>query len=411
MSVYKPVRLAALLLILFVLGSAARAFAAEEDPGPPALSSDSAILIDAKTGTVLLAHNEEKEQFPASITKIVTGIIAIESGRELSSLVTTSKEARNEDGTRIYLEEGEQQTLINLLYGMLMNSGNDAATAIAEFMDGSKAKFADRMNEFVREKAGATHTFFVNPSGLPDPRQVTTAVDMAKIARYAMQNDLFRTIVGTKKLPWNGQAWQTTLVNHNEMLGNYEGTTGVKNGYTGDSGFTLVTSAKRNGMELIGVLLKSPTKALLYKDMTHLLDYGFRNYDLQQVKMTEQAYPFASLETEGFVAEEPLYAVVPKGETPVVTVSPAGEVNVRTSLGDYSAGWLKPVSPNLSAVAQRYPEVETAMKSAASPVHDAIEPSNSKKEAILFVWIGLLVYLGVMAVIRLKRQRVQRRRY
>ncbi|QHW35377.1 D-alanyl-D-alanine carboxypeptidase [Paenibacillus rhizovicinus] len=407
---YKRIHIVVLLLCIISFGAAFPVYAAEEDQGKPILSSDSAILIDAKTGTVLFAHNEEKQQFPASITKIVTGIIAMESDQDLSSLVTTSKEARNEEGTRIYLEEGEQQTLFNLLYGMLMNSGNDAATAIAEFIDGSKAKFAERMNRFVVEKAGATHTHFVNPSGLPDPEQYTTAMDMAKIARYAMQNRLFRTIVGTKTLPWNGQTWKTTLVNHNEMLGNYEGTTGIKNGYTGDSGFTLVTSAKRGDLELIGVLLKSPTKSALYKDMTKLLDYGFQHFDLQQVRAANPAYPLAGTEPENSATDEPLYAVVPKGETPVITVTPDREVKVLTSLGEYSAGKLKPISPNMAAIARQYGDIDASVQRAVLKEDVPKEPSASTKVKIFIVWVGLMAYLCLIAVIRVRRNRIQRGR-
>ncbi|MBM7563244.1 D-alanyl-D-alanine carboxypeptidase family protein [Paenibacillus sacheonensis] len=420
MTVLTRVRWLAMLLILIVLTAAGSAYADTPEQGelnqtdqtdrtPPNLASDSAILIDAKTGTVLYARNAEKEQFPASITKIITGIIAIESGLDLDSIVTTSKEARNEDGTRIYLEEGEQQTLINLLYGMLLNSGNDAATAIAEFVDGSKAAFAERMNRFVREKAGAAHTHFTNPSGLPDAAQYTTALDMAKISRYAMRNDLFRTIVGTKKMAWDGLTWKTTLINHNELLGNYEGVTGIKNGYTGDSGFTLVTSAKRDGLELIGVLLKSPTKSVLYKDMTKLLDYGFRYFDMQQVSTANAAYPLAGSDEPSFAPKEPLMAVVPRGEKPIITVSAAGDVLVQTSLGIETAGRLQPVSPNLGAIAKLYSEQSESVERAASKsAGGASEPSMGNKLRIFFVWIGLLLYLFLFAFVRVKRRRLGR---
>lgn len=412
MIVRRRNRLLALLLVLVSFGLAYPVHAAEPaSESPPDLASEAAVLIDAKTGTVLYARNPEKQEYPASITKIVTGIIAIEDEKDrLQDPVTTSKEARYEEGTRIYLAEGERQPLINLLYGMLMNSGNDAATAIAEHIDGSKAKFAERMNAFVQEQVGALHTHFVNPSGLPDKQQYTTAMDMAEIARYAMCNDLFRTIVGTKKMPWNGQEWQSTLINHNEMLGNYEGTTGIKNGYTGDSGFTLVTSAKRDGMEIIGVLLKSPTQSLLYKDMTQLLDYGFQHFDLQRVSVANQGFPLASAGETDFVAQEPLYAVVPKGETPVISVTADGELQAQTSLGTQSAGRLQPVMPNLGAVALRYPEIAAAERTAPERASDSAEPSASKKRGIFIVWTGLIAYLCLFAFIRAKRRRPERER-
>ncbi|WP_258171292.1 D-alanyl-D-alanine carboxypeptidase family protein [Paenibacillus sp. R14(2021)] len=401
-----------LFLALIAIGYALPVYAETAEGTQPNINTESAVLIDARTGTVLYARNAEKEQFPASITKIVTGIVALETDSELSRLVTVSKEARNEDGTRIYLAEGEQQTMENLLYGMLMNSGNDAATAIAESIDGTKAKFAERMNAFVRDKVGVTHTHFVNPSGLPSPDQVTTALDMAQIAQYAMRNDTFRTIVGTKRKPWVGKEWTSTLINHNEMLGNYEGTTGIKNGYTGDAGFTLVTSAKRDGLELIGVLLKSPTKAVLYKDMTKLLDFGFQYFEMQPVMEANQSYPYENGSTAAFTSTEPLWAVVPKGETPVVTVSDNGEFHVQTSLGTELAGTLQPVMPSITALSKRYPEIHAEAMESVQPLarNGTSVPSKDKKLEIFFIWIGLLVYLSIIAYLRLKRQKLERGR-
>lgn len=376
----------------------------------PTITSESAVLMDAKTGTVLYAQNAEKEQFPASITKIVTGIIALENESALSSIVTVSKEARGEDGTRVYLAEGEQVTLEKLLYGMLMNSGNDAATAIAEYIDGTKAKFAERMNAFVREKAGAEHTFFVNPNGLPDKAQVTTALDMANIARYAMKNERFRKIVGTERMPWVGKEWTSTLINHNELLKDYEGATGIKNGYTEAAGFTLVASAKRNGMELIGVLLKSPSKNVVYDDMRHLLDYGFANFELQQVVSANQAYPFMSEEPAHYIAREPMWAVLRKGDIPSVEVSASGDVMVTSSIGTVKAGTMEPVKPTVASVIAESPESAAVIASAASAeqAEKAEEPTRGQKLSIFLVWMGLLVYLGILAYIRLKRQKQER---
>ncbi|WP_227872013.1 D-alanyl-D-alanine carboxypeptidase family protein [Paenibacillus albus] len=377
----------------------------------PNMISESAVLMDAKTGTVLYAQNADREQFPASITKIVTGIIALENESALSNLVTVSKEARGEDGTRIYLAEGEQVTLEKLLYGMLMNSGNDAATAIAEYIDGTKAKFAERMNAWVKEKVGVEHTHFVNPSGLPDKTQVTTALDMAKIARYAMQNEKFRQIVATKRLPWVGKEWTSTLINHNELLKGYEGATGIKNGYTEAAGFTLVASAKRNGMELIGVLLKSPSKAVVYDDMRNLLDYGFANFDLQQVVSADQAYPFMSKEPAQFIAREPMWAVLRKGVIPSVDVTSDGDVMVTSTLGTVKAGAMEPVKPTIESVIEESPKVAADIATAAvEPTTVKPEPTRGQKLSILFVWMGLLVYLAILAYIRLKRQQRERGR-
>ncbi|MGD6833076.1 D-alanyl-D-alanine carboxypeptidase family protein [Sutcliffiella halmapala] len=247
------------------------------------LFSESAILIDMETGDVLYEKDRDRIMYPASITKIVTAIIAIEEGN-LEDIVTVSEKARNQDGSRVYLLEGEKVTLHKLVQGLLINSGNDAGTAIAEHLNGSEKEFAKRMTEFVEKEIGTENTTFKNPHGLFDPEHVTTAEDMGKIAQYAMKNETFREIVGTKEMEWIGEGWETTLYNHHRLLWDYEGTTGVKNGYVPESGHTLVTTAERNGKELLVVTLKAASKYYSYKDTMNLLDYGFHNFETVKVQ-------------------------------------------------------------------------------------------------------------------------------
>ncbi|WP_078381115.1 D-alanyl-D-alanine carboxypeptidase family protein [Sutcliffiella halmapala] len=242
------------------------------------LFSESALLIDAKSGDILYEKDSEKIMYPASITKIVTAIIAIEEGN-LDDIVTVSEKARYQEGSKVYLLEGEEVPLLRLVQGLMINSGNDAGTAIAEHMNGSEEAFALRMTKFVKERLGAKSTNFTNPHGLFEPKHVTTAQDMAKIAQYAMGNETFREIVGTKEMEWIGEGWETTLFNHHRLLWDYEGTTGVKNGYVPESGHTLVTSAERDGKELIVVTLKAASKYYTYLDTMTLLDYGFQNFE------------------------------------------------------------------------------------------------------------------------------------
>ncbi|WP_417900750.1 D-alanyl-D-alanine carboxypeptidase family protein [Bacillus haimaensis] len=246
------------------------------------LFSESAILIDTETGDILYEKDSDRTMYPASITKIVTAIIAIEEGN-LEDIVTVSENARNQDGSRVYLLEGEKVTLLKLVQGLLINSGNDAGTAIAEHLNGSEKEFAKRMTEFVEKEIGTENTAFKNPHGLFDPEHVTTAEDMGKIAQYAMENETFREIVGTKEMEWIGEGWETTLYNHHRLLWDYEGTTGVKNGYVPESGHTLVTTAERNGKELLVVTLKAASKYYSYKDTMNLLDYGFLNFKTVKV--------------------------------------------------------------------------------------------------------------------------------
>jgi D-alanyl-D-alanine carboxypeptidase (penicillin-binding protein 5/6) len=253
------------------------------------LNSEAAILIDAATGDVLYEKNAQTSMYPASITKIVTGIIAIEDG-DLFDIVTVSQNARNVEGTRVYLVEGEQVSLIKLVHGLLINSGNDAGIAIAEHFDQSVEGFAERMNRFVTEEIGISDSHFMNPHGLFHSEHQTTAYDMAMITRYAMKNDIFRMIVGTKKMGWVGEGWATTLYNHNKLLWRYEGATGVKNGYVTQSGHTLVASAKRENTELIVVTLKASSVENAYQDIVNLFDYGF-SLDINVTKELKEFEP------------------------------------------------------------------------------------------------------------------------
>ncbi|GAA0363078.1 D-alanyl-D-alanine carboxypeptidase family protein [Bacillus horti] len=288
------------------------------------LTSQTAILVNANTGQVLYEKNASQQMYPASITKIVTGIIAIEQGN-LDDIVTVSEKARNVDGTRVYLEEGEQVTLLKLVQGLLINSGNDAGTAIAEHMDQSEELFAERMNRFLTETVGVQDTHFSNPHGLFAEDHYTTAFDMAMITKYAMQNDAFRQIVGTYEMEWIGESWATTLYNHNRLLNNYEGATGVKNGFVNQSGPTLVGSAERDGSAYIAVTLQAATTDSMYRDMQMLLDYGFENFDTHL--LSSESVFLDSKSVPHKLTEDIAYSVA-KNETPNVEMNDAGYLDV-----------------------------------------------------------------------------------
>jgi D-alanyl-D-alanine carboxypeptidase (penicillin-binding protein 5/6) len=273
----KKARLVMLVTFLFHFVFSAEAAAEDTDL---TIASESAILIDAKTGYVIYEKNSQKQMYPASITKLVTAIVALESA-DPKELVVVSEKARNVEGTRVYLEPGETVTLHKLLQGLLINSGNDAGVAIAEHIDGSVAQFAHRMNVFVREKVGVQDSTFVNPHGLFDENHYTTAYDMAEITRYALKNKFFTEIIGTETLPWDGESWDTTLINHHKLLSEipYEGVIGGKNGYVDKSGHTLVTVAERGDTSLIAVTLNASGRVQSYKDTIALFDFGFEHYN------------------------------------------------------------------------------------------------------------------------------------
>lgn len=236
------------------------------------ISAKRAVLFEPITGRVIFEKNKDETSGMASTTKIVTAITAIENGN-LNDIVTVSKKAADVEGSSVWLEEGEKQTLENLLYGLMLSSGNDAAIAIAEHISKSTEKFALLMNETAK-KAGAKNSSFKNPNGLDQEGHYTTAIDLAKITAYAMDNEIFRNIVSTgqKTIPWEGHEWDRTLKNHNKMLVLYDGADGVKTGFTKKCGRCLVSSAVRSGIRLIAVTLNAPND---WEDHTKMLDLGF----------------------------------------------------------------------------------------------------------------------------------------
>ncbi|UTR05905.1 D-alanyl-D-alanine carboxypeptidase [Alkalihalobacillus sp. LMS6] len=270
-----------------------------ESNDEPNLHSQSAVLMSAKSGEILYDKQANEQMYPASITKIITGIMAIEQG-DLDDVVTVSEEAVDVVGTSVFLLEDEEMALKQLVQGLLINSGNDAGTAIAEHMAGSEEAFAEDMNTFVKEKIGVNDSHFTNPHGLYDDDHYTTASDMAEITRYAMQNETFRDIVATEELDWEGEGWETTLYNHHQLVRDHEEVTGVKNGFVSQSGFTLVTTYETEEDELIAVNLNAPTNADIYNDTKRLLEYGVNTFD---TKTMEEGRHFEDLNGKEYILE------------------------------------------------------------------------------------------------------------
>ncbi|WP_434644157.1 D-alanyl-D-alanine carboxypeptidase [Thermoanaerobacterium thermosaccharolyticum] len=245
---------------------------------PPQIASKAAIVMDQKSGRVLYEKNINEKLPMASTTKIMTLLLALEYGN-LNDIVTVSKRAASVGGSSIWLAPGEKLSLIDLLYGLMLNSGNDAATAIAEHIGGSVEKFAEMMNKKAKD-IGAYNTNFVTPSGLDIGinDHYTTAYDLALITRYAFNNySKFAEIVSTKEktIPWSGRDYDRYLRNKNKMLWQYEGGDGVKTGFTNKAGRCLVASATRDGHRLISVVLNSGP---MWEDSQKILDYSFEKY-------------------------------------------------------------------------------------------------------------------------------------
>jgi len=260
---------------------------------PPEISSQAAVVMDAKTGQVLYGKNIDGLYFPASTTKIMTILLALENCEDLSETVTANYSAVNSevvprDTSHIALVDGEQMALKDLLYATMMVSANDAANVIAEHVSGSVSEFAKLMTERAAE-LGCLKTTFTNANGLPDDYHMTSAYDLALIAKAALQNDDFRSVFGKilYSIPPTNKNVERSFATLHEMLKStssyyYSPTTGGKGGWTEAAQYTLVTSAEKNGTELICVLLKSPSAKARYNDTEALFDYCFDNFERKE---------------------------------------------------------------------------------------------------------------------------------
>lgn len=244
----------------------------------PAINAGGAVLIEAGTKLPLYSLRAHEKLPMASTTKIMTALLAIEYG-DLDQTVTVAPEAEGVEGSSMYLAAGERISLRDLVYGLMLASGNDAAVAIAIHIGGSVDGFAILMNERARS-LGALNTNFVTPNGLPDDRHYTTAYDLALIAAKAMEYEEFRTVVSSEYHKTETGGFIRTLKNKNRLLWEYEGGCGIKTGYTKAAGKCLVFAAERDGMLLIGVVLNCPG---MFDEAKEVLDYGFGNYEMARV--------------------------------------------------------------------------------------------------------------------------------
>ena len=242
----------------------------------PIINSRIGIIYDRKSGKVIWGKNENKRSAMASTTKIMTCIVVIENA-DLNAEVKVSAKAAGTGVSRLGLKKDDKITIKDLLYGLMLRSGNDAAVALAEYVGKDKEGFANLMNKKAKE-LGLKDTHFVTPHGLDDPEHYTTAYELAKIADYALKNEMFAKIVGTKEHTININGYAKQLCNTNELLGYLQGVSGVKTGFTNNAGRCLVTSVNRNDFEIITVVLGADTKKIRTADSINLIEYAYENY-------------------------------------------------------------------------------------------------------------------------------------
>lgn len=275
-------------------------------PDGPNVYAEGAIVMEASTGLVLYEKNAQKAYYPASITKIMTALLAIENS-SMGEIVTFSKNAIYDvdlDSSRIGIDVGEQLTMQQCLYAILLESANEVTYAVAEHVAGSIPAFAKMMNDRAKS-LGCVNTNFMNPHGLQDENHYTTPYDMALITREAMKNPTFRKIFNTRTYqipPTNIQSETRYLKNHHRfVLGqdyHYDDCNGGKTGYTSVAKYTLVSVAKRGDLELICVVMRDDSNEHQYTDTKKLFDYGFDNFSI---------YPINDLESSETITESPMF--------------------------------------------------------------------------------------------------------
>lgn len=248
----------------------------------PKTNSRRYIVYDRISKSMIIGKNEDVKSAMASTTKIMTTIVILEKA-DLNEKVTVSAKAGGTGGSRLGLKRGDKASVRDLLYGLMLRSGNDAAVALAEHVGGSVKGFAKLMNEKAIE-LGLTNTHFVTPHGLDDANHYTTALELAKLTDYAMYNETFAKIVGTKSttIYINNQSRQ--INNTNELLGVLNGVVGVKTGFTNNAGRCLVTETKRNNMDIITIVLGADTKKDRTKDSVNLIEYTFSKYKMYNLE-------------------------------------------------------------------------------------------------------------------------------
>lgn len=397
---------------------------------PPEIIGDAAVIIDASTGQILYEKNMDKQEYPASTTKVMTAMLALEN-LDLSKTVTIDAITPFTEGSRIYLLEGERLTVEQLLNALLTESANDAAVALGILIAGSIPEFADMMNKKAIE-LGAKNTNFVNPNGLHNDAHITTAYDLALIAREAMKNEKFRELIMTYRyiIPATNKQDTRYLYNTNRLIydektkvnvngvirpAKYDGVTGIKTGYTSKAGGCLIAGAKRGDTELIAVVLKSSAEGR-FADAIALLDYGFENFksakaigagtDLGEIKVNR-----GSVKRVGVAVANDIFATIPfEASEEVVNTKVVLDDNVRAPvLLGQKVGTVEVYEGD-----KLVGEVDAITTSQVEEggILSLIGLDNSTAEVVIKLVIaifGLLLFL-IFIYILLKRRQIKRKR-
>lgn len=265
-----------LVLTILVLVNVVSVFA---EPEAPDIKAVSAILVEAKRGQILFDKDSKTKLHISSTNKMMTALLALEKANsKLDTQVTISKNAAAAEGSKLNLEVGEKYYVKDLVYTILLTSANDSAIALAEYVGGDLNSFVNIMNDKAKE-LNMVDTNFTNPTGLYDEEQYTTAFDLAILTRFALSNPYFERIFSTQVWPWDNHGKDEIIKNSNKLFWSYNGVDGGKTGYNEVEHQSAITTATRDNMRVISVILDSP-EASVYDDSIKLLDYGFNNYKM-----------------------------------------------------------------------------------------------------------------------------------
>lgn len=276
----------------------------------PKINSRYAIVLDRESKSIIYGKNEKTKTKMASTTKIMTSLIVIENAN-LNETVEISAKAAGTGGSKLKIKKGDKISVKDLLYGLMLRSGNDAAVALAEYIGGSINGFADLMNKKAKD-IGLENTHFVTPHGLDSEEHYTTPYELAILTDYALKNETFAKIVKTKSCNINVNGYSRTISNTNELLGNLNGVYGVKTGFTNGAGRCLVTAIKRDNLDVICVVLGADTKKDRTQDSIKLIEYTFNNFKNINIeeKIVEEFNKWKNINEERINIEKGVSSVI-----------------------------------------------------------------------------------------------------
>jgi serine-type D-Ala-D-Ala carboxypeptidase (penicillin-binding protein 5/6) len=409
-----------ILIILFLLGNRSTVNALEK---PPSVSADSVVLMDAATGTILYSKNPNSAYPPASTTKIMTALLTLENTK-LTDVVIVGKNPPLMEPSKIYIAEGEILTVKDLLYGLLLQSGNDAAVALAEHIGGSVSNFAEMMNKRAKE-LGCTNTNFVNPHGLYNKDHKTSAKDLALIMKEIVKHPEFGEIstTGLYKIPATNKDKKIKEVyNHNKLVLKgakeyYNECIGGKTGWTSQSLFSYVSAAEKDGHVLIAALVHDANKAY-YSDSPKLYNYGFSNFELKRLFSKGDEISTYTMDEEiavPLVANEDFYYITEKNSKEIPKVSVAqctvtekslvkGE-NLTTADISFKNSTLATVNL-VSGIDYEYKPLISAVEKMTSP------DDKNAKDPNYFLVVAVIIFLILLLLIiraKIRRRRMRRK--